>query len=224
MTMAEKIRFYFDPLCPWCYQTSRWARRLDELGVVDVDWRVFSLAIVNNGDEGRAAADTGSAPSLRTAITVRNAHGNDAVGAFYKALSDARHQRGLPLDDHAVIEASLREAGLEPELLEQALADPSTWEAVQSEHDEAVEVHKAFGVPTIILGGGDGPAMFGPIISDIPDDQGAVELWQHFSWMTRNPNVAEIKRERLPLDLESIRMWRREREQRDREKQAQSAA
>ncbi len=93
--MAENIRFYFDPLCPWCYQTSRWARRLDELGVLDVEWRVFSLAIVNGGDEGRAAADTGSAPSLRTAIAVRDAHGNAAVGAFYKALSDARHQRGL---------------------------------------------------------------------------------------------------------------------------------
>jgi predicted DsbA family dithiol-disulfide isomerase len=221
MTMAESIRFYFDPLCPWCYQTSRWARRLDELGVVDVEWRVFSLAIVNGGDEGRAAADTGSAPSLRTAIAARNTHGNDAVGAFYKALSDARHQRGLPLDDHAVIKASLREAGLEAEMLEQALADPSTWEAVQREHDEAVSVHKAFGVPTIVLDGGDGPHMFGPIISDIPDDEAAVDLWRHFVWMARNPNVAEIKRDRRPLDLESIRLWRLERE---REKQAQSAA
>jgi predicted DsbA family dithiol-disulfide isomerase len=219
--MAENIAFYFDPLCPWCYQTSRWARRLDELDVVDVEWRVFSLAIVNSGDEGRAAADTGSAPSLRTAIAVRNAHGNAAVGAFYKALSDARHQRGLPLDDHAVIHDSLREAGAEPELLEQALADPSTWDAVQREHDEAVSVHKAFGVPTIILDGGNGPQMFGPIISDIPDDAGAVDLWQHFVWMARNPNVAELKRDRLPLDLESIRMWRRERE---KQKQAQSAA
>ena len=219
--MAENIAFYFDPLCPWCYQTSRWARRLDELDVVDVEWRVFSLAIVNSGDEGRAAADTGSAPSLRTAIAVRNTHGNAAVGAFYKALSDARHQRGLPLDDHAVIQDSLREAGVEPELLEQALADPSTWDAVQREHDEAVSVHKAFGVPTIILDGGNGPQMFGPIISDIPDDAGAVDLWQHFVWMARNPNVAELKRDRLPLDLESIRLWRRERE---KQKQAQSAA
>ena len=106
----------------------------------------------------------------------------------------------------------------------QALADPSTWEAVQREHDEAVTVHKAFGVPTIVLDGGDGPHMFGPIISDIPDDEGAVDLWRHFEWMARNPNVAEIKRDRLPLDLESIRLWRREREQRDQEKQAQSAA
>ena len=222
--MAENIRFYFDPLCPWCYQTSRWARRLDELGVVDVEWRVFSLAIVNGGDEGRAAADTGSAPSLRTAIAVRNAHGNAAVGAFYKALSDARHQRGLPLEDHVVIEESLRDASVEPALLRQALADPSTWEAVQREHDEAVAAYKVFGVPTIVLDGGDGPQMFGPIISDIPDDEGSVELWQHFVWMARNRNVAEMKRDRLPLDLESIRLWRREREQRDQRKQAQSAA
>jgi predicted DsbA family dithiol-disulfide isomerase len=222
--MAEKIRFYFDPLCPWCYQTSRWARRLDQLGVVDVEWRVFSLAIVNGGEEGRTATDTGSVPSLRTAIAVREAHGNDAVGAFYKAISDALHQRGAHIEDHAVIEASLREAGLEPGLLQRALDDPGTWDAVLREHDEAVAVHKAFGVPTIVLDGGDGPHMFGPIITEVPDDDGAVDLWQHFTWLARNPNVAEVKRDRAPLDLESIRVWRRERDRREREKQAQTAA
>jgi predicted DsbA family dithiol-disulfide isomerase len=223
MTMAERIRFYFDPLCPWCYQTSRWARRLDELGVVEVDWRVFSLAIVNGGDEGRTATDTGSVPSLRTAIAVRQAHGNAAVGAFYKAISDALHLRGERVDDPAVIEASLREAGLETEFLQRAVEDPDTWEAVQREHDEAVTAHKAFGVPTIVLDG-DGPHMFGPIISEVPDDEGAVELWRHFAWAARNPNLAEMKRDRVPLELESIRMWRRERDRREREKRAQSAA
>jgi len=222
--MTEQIRFYFDPLCPWCYQTSRWARRLEVLGMVEIDWRVFSLAIVNRGDEGRAAADTGSAPSLRTAIAVRDAHGNAAVGAFYKAVSDAWHQRAEMIDDPSVIEASLREAGLEPDLLHQALADPATWDAVQREHDEAVNVHRVFGVPTIVLYGGTGPHLFGPIITDIPDDQGAADLWRHFAWMARNPNVAEIKRDRLPLDLESIRSWRREQQKREREKQAQPAA
>lgn len=221
--MAERIRFYFDPLCPWCYQTSRWARRLDELGVVEVDWRVFSLAIVNGGEEGRTVTDTGSVPSLRTAIAVRQAHGNAAVGAFYKAISDALHLRGERVDDPAVIEASLREAGLETELLQRAVEDPDTWEAVQREHDEAVTTHKAFGVPTIVLDG-DGPHMFGPIISEVPDDEGAVELWRHFAWAARNPNLAEMKRDRVPLELESIRMWRRERDRREREKRAQSAA
>jgi predicted DsbA family dithiol-disulfide isomerase len=218
--MAEQIRFYFDPLCPWCYQTSRWARRLDELGVVEVEWKVFSLAIVNRGDEGRAAADRGSAPSLRTAITIRDTHGNAAVGAFYKALSDARHQRAAEVDDHEVIESSLRAAGLEPELLQRALADPSTWEAVQGEHDEAVDTYKAFGVPTIVLDGGAGPHMFGPIISNVPDDEEAVALWRHFTWLVRNPNVAELKRDRLPLELEGVRILL----QRRREQQAKPAA
>jgi predicted DsbA family dithiol-disulfide isomerase len=222
--MAEQIRFYFDPLCPWCYQTSRWARRLEELGVLEVDWRVFSLAIVNRGDEGRAAPDTWSGPSLRTAIAVRATNGSAGVGAFYKALSDAHHQRGEDVADHGVIEGSLREAGLDSGLLETALAEPETWEAVQREHDEAVAAHGVFGVPTIVLDGGTGPQLFGPIITDIPDDSGAVELWQHFAWMARNPNVAEVKRERLPLDLESVRSHQRERERREREKQEQSAA
>lgn len=222
--MAEQIRFYFDPLCPWCYETSRWARRLDELGVVEVDWRVFSLAIVNGGDEGRAAADTGSAPSLRTAIAIRDAHGNAAVGAFYKALSDAHHLRGAQVDDHAVLETALHEAGVEPEILDRALADPTTWAAVQREHDEAVEVHKAFGVPTIILDGGHGPHMFGPIISELPNDEDSIELWRHFAWLARTPTLAELKRDRPSLDLESVRYWQRVRAERERHKQAQSAA
>ena len=222
--MAEQIRFYFDPLCPWCYETSRWARRLEELGVVEVDWRVFSLAIVNRGDEGRAAADTGSAPSLRTAIAIRDAHGSAAVGAFYKAVSDAHHLRGAQVDDHAVLEAALGEAGLAQELLDRALADPSTWEAVQREHDEAVEVHKAFGVPTIILDGGAGPHMFGPIISDLPNDEDSVELWRHFTWLARTPTLAELKRDRPALDLESVRYWQRVRAERERQKQAKPAA
>jgi hypothetical protein len=61
--------------------------------------------------------------------------------------------------------------------------------------------------------------MFGPIISEIPDDEAAVDLWRHFAWLARTPNVAELKRDRLPLDLESVRAW-----QREREKKAQTAA
>ncbi|MEA2670982.1 MAG: hypothetical protein QOG45_1202, partial [Chloroflexota bacterium] len=78
--MAEPIRFHLDPLCPWCYQTSRWVRRLEELGEVSVDWAVFSLAIGNKGDEGRAAADTGAAPGLRTLVLVRAEQGAAAAG------------------------------------------------------------------------------------------------------------------------------------------------
>ena len=28
--MTEHIRFHFDPIRPWCYQTSRWLKHLAE--------------------------------------------------------------------------------------------------------------------------------------------------------------------------------------------------
>ena len=208
--MTQPIRFHLDPLCPWCYQTSRWVRRLEELGEVSVEWAVFSLAIGNRGDEGRAAADRGSAPGLRTLVLVRAEHGAQAAGRFYAALGAAVHQRGADVDDHEVLAGALREAGLDPGLLERALADPATWRQVQDEHDAMVARHKGFGVPTIVLDGGEGGAIFGPVISEVPDDAEAVELWRHVSWLAGYENFAELKRERARLpELASVRRYRK---------------
>ena len=206
--MPERIRFYFDPLCPWCYQTSRWARHLEEQGEVAIEWRVFSLAIANRGGEGRAASGTGAAPALRTAIAVRREHGDAAVGRFYAALGLAIHERGEAADEPDTIATALRASGLDESLGRRALEDARTWQDVQAEHDEVVTEHKAFGVPTIVLEGGQ--PMFGPIIVSVPEEKEAVELWRHFSWLARNPNFAEVKRERNGLpDLESVRRWKR---------------
>ena len=67
----DRVRFYFDPRCPWCYQTSRWARRLEELGEVDLDWGVFSLEVVNleEGKDPLELEATGS-PALRTCVAI----------------------------------------------------------------------------------------------------------------------------------------------------------
>ena len=89
-----------------------------------------------------------------------------------------------------------------------------------AEHDEAVREYRAFGVPTIVLQSGE--AMFGPIIVDVPDEAQSIELWRHFSWLTRNRNVAEIKRERTASpDLTSIRTAR---ERRAEEQRARGSA
>ena len=45
--MTESIEFFFDPRCPWCYQTARWAMRLEDRRVVDLKWSVFCLELQN---------------------------------------------------------------------------------------------------------------------------------------------------------------------------------
>ncbi|MPZ73375.1 MAG: hypothetical protein GEU74_09110 [Nitriliruptorales bacterium] len=80
--MSERVRFVFDPLCPWCYQTSRWMRRLDELGEVDLSWGVFSLEVVNGDDDAPPPTAARAAAALRTVMVVRDNNGEAAVGRF----------------------------------------------------------------------------------------------------------------------------------------------
>lgn len=211
--MTERIRFHFDPICPWCYQTSRWLQRLAELGKATLTWGVFSLELQNAGDEPEELANRHrkSELALATALAVGDVDGSDGVGAFYHAIGRRVHQHGEALDDPDTVKGALDDAGLEPGLAERAAADPAYADRVAAEHRQLVERTRSFGVPTMVLDGGEGPAIFGPVITEPPEsDAEAVELLQHVVWLARHPAFAELKRERDHLpDLESVRRGRR---------------
>jgi hypothetical protein len=199
--------------------TSKWVNRLVELGEIEVsDWRVFSLELINGGEETiEAARESRSAAALRTAVAVRAAHGGDAVGRFYHALDTRTWDGSDDLRDPDTLRRALADAGLDASLHDAAQDDPATWESVVSEHKAVVEQFGAFGVPTIALDGGDGPGVFGPVISRMPADEEAVELWRHVVWLVRSDNFWELKRDRaVPPDLEGYRIRQREREARAR--------
>src|SRR3954452_14989793 len=44
-----KVGFWFDPLCPWAWLTSRWVREVEQVRDVEVEWSVMSLAHLNEG-------------------------------------------------------------------------------------------------------------------------------------------------------------------------------
>ena len=204
----EKVKFHFDPRCPWCYQTSRWVRRLEELGEVEVDWGVFSLEVVNL-EEGKDphAIDAVSGPALRTAIAIRDSVGSKAIGPFYAALGKRIWEQAPPREDTMeAIRESLEEAGLDPELGEKAMADQGTWEAVLEEHNVLIANTRSFGVPTIVLD--DGAAIFGPVISEMPTDDDGIELWKHVSWLVRYENFSELKRDRTIKNDLPAAVWR----------------
>ena len=82
----DVVRFHFDPICPWCYQTSRWAKRVEQLGEIELDWGLFSLEVVNlkDGVDPREL-QARSGPALRTATLIRQRKGGVAIGPFYTA-------------------------------------------------------------------------------------------------------------------------------------------
>ncbi len=111
------------------------------------------------------------------------------------------------------VRGALEEVGLDVEWCDEALSDPRTWEAVLEEHHGLIERTRSFGVPTIVLDGGTGPAIFGPVISELPSDGDAVELWRHVSWLARYDNFAELKRDRIKSpDLPAMAWYRAQRQ------------
>lgn len=207
--VAVDLEFFFDPVCPFAWITSRWVTEVQEQTGSSVRWRFISLAIVN---EGRDYAEfpphyelvhTTGKRWLRVAAAVDDAVGNDGVAAYYGALGTRLHTAG-------VSRAVMGGAPLPDDLLSGALADAGLdgafAAAVDDEARDAVlraDTGTALGrtgpdVGTPILTFEPGTdrenSLFGPVISRIPRGAHAVALWDAVRTLAATPGFAEFKR------------------------------
>ena len=105
--MAADVHFYFDPVCPFAWMTSKWVRLVQAERDYRVDWRFISLRLLNAHIDYDAhfppeyeAGHTAGLRLLRLAARVRAEHGRDAVGPLYAALG-ARIFDREPVPDEA---------------------------------------------------------------------------------------------------------------------------
>jgi hypothetical protein len=205
---SADIHFYFDPVCPFAWMTSRWVRLVQTQREYTVDWRFISLRLVNAAVDYDAqfppdyeAGHTAGLRLLRVAARTRQQLGREAVGTLYQALGrrifdsppapgDTGERRGT----RAFLVPVLVEAGLPAELAD-ALDDPSLDAVVQAETDEALSLTgKDVGTPIIHFQPPGGVAFFGPVISRLPAEEDAVRLWDHVVGLAGFPGFAELKR------------------------------
>jgi protein-disulfide isomerase-like protein with CxxC motif len=178
------------------WRTALWLREVRSVRSLDITWRFFSLEMVNRkeGVIPDVQKDAGW-PALRTLALARRTGGNEAVERLYLALGAARHGRKADINALEVIQDALKQAELDPALVEQALADERTITDVLADHQEAVQRYRAFGVPTIAFEGTE-TGFYGPIIREVPHGEEAGEWWDHLEWSLRQPNLFELKRDR----------------------------
>ena len=203
--MAD-LQFYFDPVCPWAYITSRWVVEVQEQRGYDVSWKFISLFMINNDrgyNEGNMPWRDGhmsGLQALRVASAARAAAGNDAVAAVYTALGKAIHlDKRRPKDSTELKDFArtvLSEAGLNPQWAESA-TDELHDEVIRYETSRALELTgKDVGTPILVFHPEkpNEASFFGPVISSIPRGAEALRLWDAVETLATTSGMAELKR------------------------------
>jgi DSBA-like thioredoxin domain len=196
------IDFWFDPVCPWTWLTSRWLLEVEKARPLTITWHVMSLAILNEArldelpEHNRVLMSQAWAP-VRVLTAAAQAHGPDVLEPLYTAIGTRYHLQQQP-KTRSTIEAALRDAGLPTDLAD--AGDSDTYDgALRDSHREGITLVGAdVGSPIIAVPGpGSGKvAFFGPVVTPAPKGEEASRLWDATLTVASTPGFYEIKRTR----------------------------
>jgi hypothetical protein len=210
--VTTDVELFFDPVCPFCWVTSRWLRQVERLADVRVGWRFISLARLNDRPgayddkpDSYPALHAQGHELLRVAAAAREQQGPECVGPLYEAMGEQLWETPadgirdvddlLEVQSRGIdLEATLAAAGLSTDLA--GARHETGWDdVIAAETDDALtRVGDDVGTPILSFDPPDGPAFFGPVISDNPSDDEALRYWDALTTLAEMPGFAEVKR------------------------------
>ena len=202
--MPEPLTFYFDPMCPYAYQTSVWIREVRRQRELDITWKFFSLEEVNLVEGKRHPWDrpwSFGFGQMRVGALIRRELGNDALDRWYEAVGYAFFSDGLKTHVPELHERVIVDAGFDGSFVERAIADDTTRTEVRDEHLDAVDRYGAHGVPTLIVD--PDYAVYGPVVVPAPMGDDAVALWELVRSMPRY-RLYELRHPKSHDDVVSV--------------------
>jgi hypothetical protein len=195
----EDVQFWFDPVCPWAWITSRWILEVGKVRPVRPDWRIMSLAYLNlTQHEGKDLSEDyqermGRAwGPIRVCAAAAEQAGPGILGPLYTALGTRFHVEGRR-EDPTVIPEALAEVGLPESLASAAKSTEFDEKIKRSHHDAFDDVGLDVGTPVIRI---RGRAIFGPVITPAPKGEAAGRLWDGLVLVTEADGFFELKRTR----------------------------
>jgi hypothetical protein len=195
----EDVQFWFDPLCPWAWITSRWILEVEKVRPVRTEWRIMSLAYLNLVQhEGQGQSEeylermSRAWGPVRVCAAAAEQAGPGILGPLYTAIGTRLHNEGRR-DDPSVIPEALAEVGL-PASLADAAESTEFDQVIKESHNQAFdEVGLDVGTPVVRV---RGRALFGPVITPTPRGEAAGRLWDGLALVAEADGFFELKRSR----------------------------
>jgi 2-hydroxychromene-2-carboxylate isomerase len=203
MGFPDSVDFHLDLMCPYAYQTSLWIREVRERTGLEINWRFFSLEEINRA-EGKKhpwEREWSYGWSLMRIGALLRRQGMDLLDQWYAIAGRALHVDGEKPHVPEVAREIIGRMGLDPGLVDAAVADATTGDEVLAEHRRVTEAG-GFGVPTLFFP--DGQCLFGPVLIDPPKGEEAERLWDAVVAWTAFPRLYEIQRPKSRSDAEQI--------------------
>lgn len=193
--MQIKAEFWFDPMCPWAFITSRWILEVAKVRNIEVSWNIFSLPHLNKDREMPERYKTIFANSWLCARIIKSVEkdfGKEKTLPLYSAISTRIHVLKEAVSED-LLSDSLKEVGLDLKYL--AEMENSDWDKqIIESHEAGIKlVGDDVGTPIIAI---NGIGFFGPVISPAPKGEEAGKLWDGVVLSASYPGFFEIKRTR----------------------------
>lgn len=194
-SVRDRVDVWFDPMCPWCWITSRWVLEARKVRNLDVRFHVMSLSVLNEGQEVPPEFATlvqeGWKP-VRVVAAAAEARGDAILEPLYTALGTRIHLQGNKNLDEVITE-SLAEVALPAELADAAVSTAYDAQVRASHHAGIDKVGADVGTPILHI---NDVAYFGPVLSRIPRGEEAGQLWDSVTGLSKNPHFFDIRRGR----------------------------
>ncbi|MGH1503533.1 MAG: DsbA family protein [Acidimicrobiales bacterium] len=203
----DQVDVHIDLMCPYAYQTSKWLREVRDRHGVRLDWRFFSLEEINLRPDQKHPWErqwSWGWSMMRIGVLLRR-ESMARLDRWYEVAGRALHEgSGHPHHPDGAREI-LTEIGEDPDLVDAAMADPTTHDEIKSEHDKVVAA-EGFGVPTMFFGAGTEAeqCLFGPVLIDPPSGDAADRLWTAVSAWVEFPHLYELQRPKTAADHQAI--------------------
>lgn len=193
MPENTRVDFWFDPVCPFAWATSRWVLEVGKVRPLEVAWHVMSLAVLNEGRGGKhGTPEAESWGPVRVVIAAARDHGDEVTGELYTAMGELLHHEKVRDHSEAIVRA-LETTGLPAGLAAHATLT-GVDQALRASHQAGIGlVGRDVGTPVMAV---NGTAFFGPVITRVPTGEEAGRLFDATVALALNPYFFELKRRR----------------------------